>query len=149
MVDVETESLKMVEFNTIAASFGNLSERIRKSQVDLMEKYSNDFQFNYPLEQLLDKNFFGYDYAKQQAKTFAEALKAYAPDREVYVLLLIPEDERNTIDQEIVIATLQREYSVKALRRKFSELEYEIDPNSKHLLVEGKEVGLVYYRTGY
>jgi hypothetical protein len=43
MVDLTTETLKMVEFNTIAASFGNLSERIRKSQVDLMEKYSNDF----------------------------------------------------------------------------------------------------------
>jgi len=43
MVDCETGDLKMVEYNTIAASFGNLSERIRKNQIDLMEKYQDFF----------------------------------------------------------------------------------------------------------
>lgn len=49
----------------------------------------------------------------------------------------------------MVIGTLQRDFGVLTLRRKFSELEYEIEEESGILKVEGKEIGLVYYRTGY
>jgi len=49
----------------------------------------------------------------------------------------------------MVIGTLQREFKVLTLRRKFSELDYQIEEETGKLLVEGKEIGLVYFRTGY
>jgi hypothetical protein len=54
MIDTSTKKLKMVEYNTVASSFGNLSERIRKAQNFMVERYRDDLEFNYPVEDITD-----------------------------------------------------------------------------------------------
>ena len=43
------------------------------------------------------------------------------------------------------------DHKVSSMRRTFAELskQAEIDPKTKILTVEGREIGFVYYRTGY
>lgn len=67
------------------------------------------------------------------------------------MLMIIPEGERNTVDQEAVVATLLREFKVRTLRRKFKEVlnSYKLDQDSGKLFVDGKEIALVYFRAGY
>jgi glutathione synthase len=64
--------------------------------------------------------------------------------------LVIPEGERNTVDQEIIVATLQREHGIRTVRRTFNEMlsEYKVGEDGV-LKVNGKEIALVYYRAGY
>jgi len=91
----------MVEYNTIASSFGNLSERIRKLQSSLLAQHAPFLSLNYPLSDLQSSSFFGHDYSTQLAASFSQTVDAYKKERgteEVYVLLLIPEGERNTVD---------------------------------------------------
>ena len=46
---------------------------------------------------------------------------------------------------------LQKEHKVRSMRRTFAELtkQAKIDPKTKILTVDGREIGFVYYRTGY
>ena len=46
---------------------------------------------------------------------------------------------------------LQTNHNVRSMRRTFKELSInaKIDPKTKILTVEGREIGFVYYRTGY
>lgn len=42
MLDAPTDSLKLVEYNTIASSLSSLCERVRTVQNYIMDKYSDD-----------------------------------------------------------------------------------------------------------
>ena len=48
MVDIASNSAKLVEFNTIAAGMGILSSKVRKVQKYIRDKYSDIIDYNYP-----------------------------------------------------------------------------------------------------
>ena len=47
MVDKVSGSLKLVEYNTIASSFGCLHQRTREMQKFIRSKYEGDIKYNY------------------------------------------------------------------------------------------------------
>jgi glutathione synthase len=70
---------------------------------------------------------------------------------DVWVLFIIEENERNLGDQKCLESELYDRQGIKTLRATFAEVwrSYEIDPATRVLRVQGREIGLVYYRTGY
>ena len=70
---------------------------------------------------------------------------------DVWALFIIEENERNLGDQKCLESELYDRQGIKTLRATFVEVwkTYEIDPATKVLRVQGLEIGLVYYRTGY
>lgn len=49
MLDRMTNSLKLVEFNTIAAALTSLANRVWEVQSMILDKYSDKLKFNYNL----------------------------------------------------------------------------------------------------
>ena len=49
MIDQPTRELKLVEYNTIASSFGCLSQKVRNLHHYLADKYAPELKFNYKL----------------------------------------------------------------------------------------------------
>ena len=70
---------------------------------------------------------------------------------EIWVLFVVEENERNLGDQKSLEVELYDCHGIKTLRATFAEIwaSYEIDDATKVLRVQGREIGLVYYRTGY
>ena len=70
---------------------------------------------------------------------------------DVWVLFIVEENERNLGDQKCLESELYDGQGIKTLRATFTEVwkSYEIDQVTKVLRVQGREIGLVYYRTGY
>lgn len=50
MIDQPTHSIKLVEYNTIASSFGCLSQKVREMHRYVLAKYGSDLALNYGLE---------------------------------------------------------------------------------------------------
>ena len=68
-----------------------------------------------------------------------------------WVLFICEDDERNLCDQKIIEVRLQQKFKVFSMRKTFAQIATEavLDPASKQQSIEGREVGLVYYRSGY
>ena len=47
MIDQPTSTLKLVEYNTIASSFGCLSNKVHRMHKYINNKYGEDLEFNY------------------------------------------------------------------------------------------------------
>ena len=47
MIDQPTNTLKLVEYNAIASSFGCLSNKVHRIHEYVREKYEKDLNFNY------------------------------------------------------------------------------------------------------
>ena len=47
MIDQPTHSIKLVEYNTIASSFGCLSNKVREMHRYILEKYGSEVSLNY------------------------------------------------------------------------------------------------------
>lgn len=48
MIDQPTNSVKLVEFNTIASSFGVLAEKTGNLQEYIKDKYGDEISYKYP-----------------------------------------------------------------------------------------------------
>jgi glutathione synthase len=68
-----------------------------------------------------------------------------------WVLFIIEDIERNTVDQKIIEAQLSFKHEIYAMRATFADVhrEAKMDEDTGALFFRGKEIGLVYYRTGY
>ena len=64
---------------------------------------------------------------------------------------MIDPDETNLLDQKELEFQLQSMAEVSSLRLTLSQISESIrvDPQDGLLYVQGKEIGLVYYRSGY
>ena len=70
---------------------------------------------------------------------------------DLWVLFVCETDERNLCDQKVIEVLLQRRHGIKSMRKTMLQISSEgrIDPASKLLFVDEREIGFVYYRTGY
>lgn len=64
---------------------------------------------------------------------------------------MVTDDERNVIDQKIMEYELQSTHGIKSMRCTMEQIgeEAEFDQNNHVLKLRGKEIGFVYYRSGY
>ena len=163
MLDRESNELKLVEFNTIAAALTSLSQKVCEVQGQILDKYSDKLNLQYSKRDHLEDGF-GLSQGEQIGIEFKRGIQLYfesmkKSDRgyttskidDVWVLFIVEENERNLGDQKCLESELYDRQGIKTLRATFAEVwkTYEIDPASRALRVQGREIGLVYYRTGY
>ncbi|GAB2228926.1 hypothetical protein Droror1_Dr00023060 [Drosera rotundifolia] len=158
MLDVQTNQLLQVEFNTISSSFPGLSCLVSKLHRNLLHHYGSPLGLDHskvPENAAVDK------FAEVLAKAWTE----YNNPRAV-VLFVVQPEERNMYDQHWLSTILREKYpfyalykkiyvvtnthGISTIRRTLAELDAlaELLPDGT-LTVNGETVAIVYFRAGY
>ncbi|GMK54515.1 hypothetical protein CspeluHIS016_0111010 [Cutaneotrichosporon spelunceum] len=144
--------IKQVEFNTIAASFGALSQKASE-----MHRYLSEQSGYYNVHpQLRNANAFVDNHSLEDiAAGLAEGHQAYG-SREAAVLFVVQEGERNVFDQRALEYRLLKNHDVRSVRLTFAEIAQrgQLDDDKVFWLdsplgKEPLEVAVVYYRAAY
>lgn len=128
-------NIKQVEINTIAAALYGLGPRVTELHRRGLA-FCDDIPENRALE-IIVKGF------RKANKLYQDAYNV----QNTIILMIIQEEERNMFDQSAFIDAV----GIPVIRRTFSEL---VGMNEKSLfnqplMINGKEVSIVYYRAGY
>ncbi|XP_078110440.1 glutathione synthetase [Sander vitreus] len=137
--DDGSSSLKQIEINTFAASFGGLSSRTPEVHRHVLTVAGQ-------LEEsrrILDNNP-----AAGLAKAVAKAWELYGSERAV-VMFLVEEGQRNIFDQRYIENELWKR-NISTMRKRFDDVTKtgSLDQD-KRLFVDDQEVAVVYFRNGY
>ncbi|TIA92334.1 hypothetical protein E3P99_00619 [Wallemia hederae] len=141
--------LSQVEFNTIASSFGGLSNKVN----ELHQYLYNDIRYK-NLHPLLANPLAENDTLSQIADGFEHAHQVYKSGylrskHSPYILFVVQDNERNVFDQRLLDFELSRR-NIRTIRRTFSQLSQQASlSDDKVLKVNGIEISVVYYRSGY
>ncbi|XP_026010128.1 glutathione synthetase [Astatotilapia calliptera] len=135
----DTPSLKQIEINTIAASFGGLSSRTPDVHRHIL-KMAGKLEES---ERILDNNP-----AAGLARAIAKAWELYGSEKAV-VAFFVEDVQRNIFDQRFVEYELWKR-NIHVIRLRFEDVfkAGSLDQD-KRLFVDGKEVAVVYFRNGY
>jgi glutathione synthase len=162
MVHVEQSSsskstVKQVEFNTIASSFGGLS-----SQVSGLHRHLSSIDA-YPEEissVINESSLPPSESAHALATGMAKAHQAYGPSTTglpTCVIFLVQNPERNVFDQRHVEYSLNEKHGVRTFRLPFDRVLQDTKVNGNRKLIYSPpqnpkkqyEVSVVYFRAGY
>lgn len=134
-----SSSLKQIEINTIAASFGGLSSRTADVHRHIL-KVAGQLEES---QRILDNNP-----SAGLARAVAKAWELYGSERAI-VMFLVEENQRNIIDQRYIENELWKR-NIPTLRKRFDNVckTGSLDQD-KRLFVDGQEVAVVYFRNGY
>uniref|UniRef100_A0A8C4F3M0 Glutathione synthetase n=1 Tax=Dicentrarchus labrax TaxID=13489 RepID=A0A8C4F3M0_DICLA len=127
--DDGSSSLKQIEINTFAASFGGLSSRTPDVHRHVL-KVAGRLEES---QNILDNNP-----AAGLARAVAKAWELYGSERAV-VMFLVEESQRNIFDQRYIESELWKRYCGRG-----AVLE-----ETSQQLYDGQEVAVVYFRNGY
>uniref|UniRef100_W5MA08 Glutathione synthetase n=1 Tax=Lepisosteus oculatus TaxID=7918 RepID=W5MA08_LEPOC len=132
-------SLKQIEINTIAASFGGLSSR-----TPIVHRHVLKVAGLLDVEKkILDNNP-----AAGLAKAIAKAWELYGSERAV-VMFLVENVQVNIYDHRYVENELWNR-NIAVIRRRFADVyKGGFLDQDKRLFVDGREVAIVYFRNGY
>ncbi|XP_066514813.1 glutathione synthetase [Hoplias malabaricus] len=132
-------SLKQIEINTIAASFGGLVSRMPAVHRHILKVANRPEE----QEQIMDNNP-----AAGLAKALAKAWELYGSEKAV-VLFLVEDVQRNIYDHRCVENELWSR-DIPVIRRQFEDVyKGGMLDKDKKLFVDGQEVAIVYFRNGY
>ncbi|XP_040009732.1 glutathione synthetase isoform X1 [Xiphias gladius] len=134
-----TSSLKQIEINTFAASFGGLSSRSPDVHRHIL-KVAGLLEES---QRILDNNP-----TAGLAGAVAKAWELYGSERAV-VMFLVEESQRNIFDQRYIENELWKR-DIPSIRKQFDDVckTGSLDQD-KRLFVDGLEVAVVYFRNGY
>ncbi|XP_029362310.1 glutathione synthetase [Echeneis naucrates] len=132
-------SLKQIEINTFAASFGGLSSRTPDVHRHIL-KVAGRLEES---QRIMDNNP-----AAGLAAAVAKAWELYGSERAV-VMFLVEECQRNIFDQRYIENELWKR-NISTIRKRFEDVwkTGSLDQD-KRLFVNGQEVAVVYFRNGY
>ncbi|CAN7991747.1 unnamed protein product [Ixodes hexagonus] len=137
--DTKRAVAKQVEVNTIASSYGGVSPILQTQQKYTLKKLGVQMHEDYMPENKSDK---------QLANGLIAAWNAYKKEKAV-IMFVVEETTYNICDQRVIeYAIMEMKSQIKVIRRKFSELA-NCSLKEGRLIVDGNEVAVVYYRTGY
>ncbi|KAM6924711.1 glutathione synthetase [Xenentodon cancila] len=135
----KTSSLKQIEINTFAASFGGLSSRMPDVHRHIL-KVAGRLEES---RRILDNNP-----AAGLARAVSKAWELYGSERAV-VMFLVEDVQRNIFDQRYVESELWKR-NIPTIRKRFNDVcETGSLDQDKKLFVGGREVAVVYFRNGY
>jgi glutathione synthase len=134
MLDSLKKKLLMVEYNTIASSFGVLSDRLNGLQQYLFKKYPEIFSKTFSLSKLALSN----NFIENSTAAFSKCIELYkesvnsGKERDVYMAVIIQGDERNVYDQKLLEIALFNKHDIKSMRVTFKEVSENgvIDPST-------------------
>uniref|UniRef100_A0A8C9V7T6 Glutathione synthetase n=1 Tax=Scleropages formosus TaxID=113540 RepID=A0A8C9V7T6_SCLFO len=132
-------TLKQIEINTIAASFGGLASRTPDVHRHIL-KVAGLPEHS---KRVLDNNP-----AAGLASALAKAWELYGSVKAV-VMFLVEDIQRNIFDHRCIENELWKR-NIPVIRRRFSDVfKTGLLDQDKKLFVDGKEVAIVYFRHGY
>ncbi|XP_051907259.1 glutathione synthetase-like isoform X2 [Hippocampus zosterae] len=132
-------SLKQIEINTFAASFGGLSSRMPDVHRHIL-RVAGRLEES---QSIIDNNP-----AVGLAKAVAKAWELYGSKRAV-VMFLVEENQRNALDQRFIENELWKR-NIATIRKRFEDVaEAGNLDQDKRLFVDCQEVAVVYFRNGY
>ncbi|KAG5838383.1 glutathione synthetase isoform X1 [Anguilla anguilla] len=132
-------TLKQIEINTIAASFGGLASRTPAVHRHILKVASRLEE----QKRILDNNP-----AAGLAKALALAWKLYGSERAV-VMFLVEDVQMNIYDHRYVENELWNR-NIPVIRRRFEDVSKTgLLDQDKRLFIDGQEVAIVYFRNGY
>lgn len=140
MLDANPEALRQIEVNTISAGFGGLTGVVEDLHRYVVNKLNpTQLPAKFPVQ------------AKTKiANGLIKAWEEYGK-KDAIILFVVEERVRNICDQKVLedeIFNLRHDALVK--RKTFIELQSNSLIDEENILrVDGKEVAVVYYRTGY
>ncbi|KAF5360497.1 hypothetical protein D9756_004925 [Leucocoprinus leucothites] len=149
-------SLKQVEFNTISASFGTLSQRVSE-----LHRYLHKATAYYSVSpHLRPENFPVNETIAGIASGLAAAHAAYSSPKDTRILVVTQDNERNVFDQRWLEYELLEKHSIRMIRQTLAQLEKtaRVDPTTRKLFVDVPtdldpsgfvEVSVVYFRSVY
>lgn len=137
--DNRSPSLKQIEINTFAASFGGLSSRTPDVHRHILQVAGRLEES----KRILDNNP-----AAGLARATAKAWELYGSERAI-VMFLVEESQRNIFDQRYIENELWKR-NIPVKRKRFDDVckTGSLDKD-KRLFVDGQEVAVVYFRNGY
>ncbi|SNX86677.1 related to glutathione synthase [Melanopsichium pennsylvanicum] len=156
--------LKQVEFNTISASFGALCTKVSglhrhlASTTDYLNIYNGlENLDNLPVNRAQEVLIGGL--AAAHAAYLSQKSLSKEAAKNVYILFVVQEGERNAFDQRPLEHSLQTR-GIRVLRQTFAEIASRIVPFSagpdrqrmlclSHPVLGKFEISTVYYRAGY
>ncbi|NJR47537.1 MAG: glutathione synthase [Hyellaceae cyanobacterium CSU_1_1] len=131
----QTEGLRQVEFNTIAASYIGLSEKITEFHKiwGNLQNETWDLLPNQPIAAVAD--------------AFVDVMKEYNV-LNACVLFVVQANERNVFDQRLLeIALIER--GIKVVRASLEAIGEQGELRQGHLSINGKIAAITYFRAGY
>ncbi|KAJ8370633.1 hypothetical protein SKAU_G00106610 [Synaphobranchus kaupii] len=132
-------TLKQIEINTIAASFGGLSSQTPAVHRHIL-KVAGRLEEQ---KKVLDNNP-----AAGLAKGLAMAWELYGSERAV-VMFLVEDEQINIYDHRYVENELWNR-NIPVIRRRFEDVcKTGLLDQDKRLFIDGQEVAIVYFRNGY
>lgn len=162
MVHVDTTNsskttVKQVEFNTIASSFGGLSSQVSRLHQHLL---SIDAYPDGSASLINEDSLPISESADALATGMARAHTAYGPsatDLPTCVIFLVQDPERNVFDQRHVEYSLNEKHHVRTFRLPFDRVLQDTKLDSQRKLIYSPpqkpdkryEVSVVYFRAGY
>ncbi|VDN97941.1 unnamed protein product [Rodentolepis nana] len=153
--------LKQVEMNFIAASFGGVMERLVKAHQFRLHQLLGCDAPQVRLPECPSATKFGLALAhtvgeySRKCQHIPQSTLIPLPPEIPAILVVISDCETNIFDQRsIEEAVLRANPSIPILRRTFAELELikgrvVVESETRRLFVDGHEIGVIYYRTGY
>lgn len=150
-------SIKQVEFNTIASSFGGLSARVSELHRYLrqVEAFPESASSTITADSLPQN-----DSIQSLARGIATGHEAYGPgtgDLPLCVIFLVQSPERNVFDQRHIEYTLNENHGIRTFRLPFDQVlaDTKVDSSRRLLFTppelphKSYEVTVVYFRAGY
>jgi len=152
MFDTVSNQIKQVEYNTVSVSFAGLSQKVGEAH-----KYLNDSGL---YETSGKKYYKDSELAISEspdglAKGLGEATKYYnahfTDANNTIVLFVIQPKERNAFDQRLIEYSLLKNFGVRSKRVELTKFtsRVAVDKKTRRLYLDGDEVSVVYYRSGY
>ncbi|XP_075882761.1 glutathione synthetase-like [Nelusetta ayraudi] len=134
-----SSSLKQIEINTFAASFGGLSSRTPDVHRHIL-RVAGRLEES---QSILDNNP-----AAGLARAVAKAWELYGSDKAI-VMFLVEDTQRNIFDQRYIENELWKR-NIPTKRKRFENVckTGKLDQKQR-LFVDGEEVAVVYFRNGY
>ncbi len=121
MLDTVERKLLMVEYNTIASSFGVLSDKLNALQRHLYSRYPHLFPADFELSRLAPPN----DFVEKATAAFAKCIELYRKARpsakSVHIAVIVQEGERNVYDQKPLELAAFEKYGIPSMRLTFKE----------------------------
>ncbi|KAK9766737.1 Glutathione synthetase [Basidiobolus ranarum] len=140
--------IQQVEFNTIASSFGSLTGltgQLHKYLVNYIQNFHPEFDTSLFAEESLpeSKSFTGI------AKGLAQAHEIFGV-KEAVILFVVQPNERNIFDQRWIEYNLLNNHGVRVVRKTLAEVAEQVTlDDNRNLLIDGKQISVTYFRSGY
>ncbi|XP_015793231.1 glutathione synthetase [Tetranychus urticae] len=139
MLNKEPEVLRQVEINAISVSFAGLAPAISELHHYVNNKVTSDIKHEQPKINTCDF----------VASSLIKAWEVYGK-KEAIIVFIVEQRTFNICDQKAIeIQLFRKRPDILVKRKQFSDISKDCLDENNILRVDGKEVAVVYYRTGY